>query len=155
VKLEDKILIQAKPDAVWKFIEDPAQVARWNPKLVQVTPISTGPRRMGWTYKAAYQMRERSEVLMEIQEYQAPRKWMARGVPTGSDPQGQGTFFVESYELEEKTQGTLVKQTIHMTMPNLFILWRILIWLVMKFGKPKGNAPKYLENLKHLVETES
>ena len=155
MKISEQIQIKARPEVVWKLIEDPAQICLWNPKLIQVVPVSSGQRRVGYCYRATYEMSgKRSEMSFEIREYEPFRKWSAHGNTIKSEAviKIQNSGVIESYELIEKGEGTLVKQEIDMDMSYQPFWLRILVWIILKTGKPVGSGP--LDKLKQLVEGE-
>ena len=61
--LRDRIRIEALPEDVWPWVEDPERVMAWNPKLKAVEPITHGPRRMGYEYRAVYALGDRERAI--------------------------------------------------------------------------------------------
>lgn len=84
--------------------------------------------------------------------YEAPHKLVITHVPTKSERgMPKNVKLQEIYELTEHNGVTTVRQTISIEQTGINILWRILIWIVSRTGKPTGST--YMQNLRDLVET--
>ncbi len=146
--LTDSVHINAPPERVWQYLEDPERMKLWNPKIKDVVPIFWGQRSKGFRYRITYVMgaRER-EFSAEIEEYQPCARLVIRHTG-GSLP--VTAYVQEMYELSSIGAGTLLTQTIrvHNLRVNFFL--RLLVSFVIRFGKPTGK--KYLEQLRELAE---
>jgi len=146
--LTDSVRINAQPERVWQYLEDPERMKLWNPKIKEVVPISWGQRSRGFRYRITYVMggRER-ESSAEIEEYLPCARLVIRH--TGASLP-LNAYAQEMYELSPTGGGTLLTQTIrvHNLRVNFFL--RLLVFFVQRFGKPTGK--KYLVQLKELAE---
>lgn len=149
MKFIDSIFIDRAPEVVWAFLEDPANMPLWNPKVKRVSPTSFEQPRQGYRYAITYQMRESAkpaDFLAEIIQYEASSKLVIR-LTTVYAP--HGSIIEERYELSEREGGTLLQQTIHIEDPGINLFLRFLIWLLRRVGKPTGT--RYLETFRDLV----
>jgi len=150
MNLVSSIFIKRPPGAIWAFLEDPANMLLWNPKVKRVSPSSFSSPRLGYQYAITYQMRENSrasEFQAEFVNYDPLLKLVIR--LTGG-PSPRGTVIYESYELSKREGGAFLTQTIHIEEPGINIFWRFLIWFIQRFGKPAGKT--YLETLRDIIE---
>ena len=87
--LRDSIRINAPPERVWQYLEDPERMQLWNPKIKAVVSVSWGQRCKGFRYRLTYVLGgKESEVSAEIEEYQPPTKLVIRHTG-GRLPPGQ------------------------------------------------------------------
>jgi len=49
--LRDSVRINAPPERVWQYVEDPERMKLWNPKLKAVVSVSWGQRCKGFRYR--------------------------------------------------------------------------------------------------------
>lgn len=150
MKLVDSIFINRPIGTVWAFLEDPANMPRWNPKVKRVSPSSFAAIQQGYRYAITYQMNERakaSEFLAEFVHFEPPSKLVIRH--TGG-PDSQNRVIEEIYELSERNEGTFLTQTIRINNSGINIFFRFLIWLIQRWGKPVGK--RYLETLRDIIE---
>jgi hypothetical protein len=146
--LRDRIRIDALPEDVWPWVEDPERVMAWNPKLKAVEPITQGPRRVGYEYRAVYSLGDReNEMSARYEEYQAPVHLAIRMHGGRLPPEG---FCREEYELTARGRTTRLCQKITLVDPGIPLVLRLLIKLVHVFGKPSGKSN--LQVLRELVE---
>ena len=150
MKLVDSIFINRPAGTVWAFLEDPANMPLWNPKVKRVSPSSFAAIRQGYRYAITYQMHERakaSEFLAEFVHFAPPTKLVIRH--TGG-PDSQNRVIEEMYELSERDGGTFLIQTIHIDNAGINIFLRFLVWLIQRWGRPTGK--RYLETLRDIIE---
>ena len=148
VILKDSIRINAPPEKVWHYLENPGLLKRWNPKIKEIVPISWGQPARGHRYRITYVMggKER-EFSAEIEEYQSPVNLVIRLTGGSLPPTG---YAQELYELSREHGETLLTQTIRVHNSGINVLVRLLMAVLQRFGKPTGK--KYLVLLKELVE---
>ncbi|MBI5076174.1 MAG: SRPBCC family protein [Nitrospirae bacterium] len=150
MKLIDSIFINRPAGTVWAFLENPANMPLWNPKVKRVSPSSFTAIQQGYRYAITYQMNERaraSEFLAEFVHFDPPSKLVIRH--TGG-PDSQYRVIEEIYELSERDGGTSLIQTIHIGNAGIHIFIRFLVWMVQRWGKPTGK--RYLETLRDIIE---
>ena len=146
--LRDKVHIDADPEDVWALLEDPEMVKAWNPKLKSVEPISHGPRRIGYQYRAVYEMGGRqNEVTAEIEEYQPPVKLVICERGGRLPPEGRARH---EYKLSHRRRGTLLRHKTTLIDSGIPLAVRLLIKFIHVFGRPTGKT--YLERLGELAE---
>jgi uncharacterized protein YndB with AHSA1/START domain len=146
--LRDSVQINAPPEKVWRFIEDPERMKLWNPKIQSITPISWGERSIGTRYQITYVMSQKArEFFAEITEYRKAEKLVIRLIQRDSRPQ---SYVEEIYELGPHAGNTFLEQRIEIHDSSINIFLRLLISFIRRFGKPEGQ--KYLDTLKELVE---
>jgi len=149
VKLADQIYINRPASTVWAFLEDPANMPLWNPKVKRVSPSSFSAPQQGYRYAITYQMRDRaraSEFLAEFVHFEPFSKLVIR--LTG--PSSRDMVIDEIYDLSERDGGTLLTQSIIIVNSGINIFFRFLIRLVQRWGKPTGK--RYLETLRDIIE---
>lgn len=153
MKLFDSIFINRPAGTVWAFLENPANMPLWNPKVKRVSPSSFATIQQGYRYAITYQMHEHakaSEFLAEFIHYEPPIKLVIRH--TGG-PDSQNRVIEEKYELSKRDGGAFLAQTIHIENSGINIFFRFLIWLIQRWGKPTGK--RYLETLRDIIEGSS
>ena len=151
MKLIDEVFINRPAAPVWAFLEHPANMLLWNPKVKRVSPSSyAGRPQQGYRYAITYQMHERasaSEFLAEFVYFEPTSKLVIRHTG-GLSP--QNSVIEEIYELSERDGGTSLRQSIHITNSGIPFFFRILIWMIQRWGKPTGK--RYLETLRDIIE---
>ncbi|MBI5632494.1 MAG: SRPBCC family protein [Nitrospirae bacterium] len=152
MKLINSIYIARPAGAVWAFLEDPANMLRWNPKVKHVSPSSFSEPQHGYRYAITYQMHERAraaEFLAEFTHFEPFSKLVIRHTG-GLAPHDR--VIEEIYELSEREGGTFLTQTILIENSGINLFFRFLIWIIQRWGKPAGKP--YLETLKEIVESD-
>ena len=153
MKLLENVFINRSAATVWAFLEHPANMPLWNPKVKRVSPSSFAHPQQGYRYAITYQMHERanaSEFLAEFVHFEPPTKLVIRHTG-GLSP--RNSVIEEMYELSERDGGTSLRQTIHIENPGIPVFFRLLIWLIQRWGKPTGK--RYLETLRDMVEKDT
>ena len=149
MELVDNIFINRPAGTVWAFLEDPKNMLLWNPKVKRVSPSAFASPQQGYRYSITYQMHERakpSEFLAEFVHFEPLSKLVIRHTG-GLSP--HNSVIEEIYELSERDGGTFLKQTIKIGNSGINIFFRILIWLIQRWGKPTGK--RYLETLRDII----
>lgn len=146
--LKDSVWINAPPERVWGYLEDPKRMKLWNPKVKAVASVSWGQRCKGFRYRVTYVMGgKENELSAEIEEYQPPAKLVIRHTGDRMPP---GDYAEECYDLSREHGGTALTQTIRLPNSGINLFFRLMIAFVSRFGAPTGK--KYLTILKALVE---
>lgn len=146
--LRQTVWIDAPPEEVWVFLDDPEIMKAWNPKLVSVVPNPHRTRCVGREYRAVYSMSGRqTECIARVEKYQPPLR-LEIHVRRREDTRGK--YVREIYELSAHNGGTQVTQSVDLQS------WGIPSWvgLFMKLLHRFGSSVEqpYLERLKNLVE---
>jgi uncharacterized protein YndB with AHSA1/START domain len=148
--IKDKIDIAATPQQVWPFIVDPVLQAAWNPKIVSIDRPHDGPVVVGETYKMTAKLSEQEKTSrVEVIELIEAERLVFRHEMTEA---GKGFAVTETFTLKPTGNDTRVQHTIDLRHSPIPMLIRPLIWLIMTFGKPVGEAQ--LAKLKRMIESE-
>jgi hypothetical protein len=150
MKLANSILINRPAKTVWAFLENPANMMPWNPKVIHVSPSSFSSPQQGYRYAITYQMHETSrasEFTAEFVHFEPFSKLVIRHTE-GLSPRDR--VIEEIYELSEREAGTFLTQTIHIENSGINIFLRLLIWIIQRWGKPTGKP--YLATLRDIIE---
>jgi len=152
MKLVNSIFINCPAGIVWAFLENPGNMPLWNPKVKCVSPSSFSRPQQGYRYAITYQMHENSrasEFQAEFVHFEPSAKLFIR-LTGGLSP--RDSVISESYELTERDGGTFLKQTINIENSGINIFFRLLIWIIQRWGKPVGKP--YLGTLRDIIETD-
>jgi len=148
--LKDKIQIDRPPREVWRYLQSPALMKEWNPKIKAVVRVSSGEPAEGYRYRVRYRMSGReSNFLAEFMEYQEPVKLLIH--LSGGNLPVKG-YIQETYELTENTGGTLLTQRIEVHNSGMHIFSNCLI-LFIHYSLGIFSRRKHLRTLKELTET--
>jgi hypothetical protein len=150
MRLVNSIFINRPAGTVWAFLENPANMLLWNPKVKNVTPSSFSSPGQGYRYAITYQMHETSrasEFLAEFVQFEPFSKLVIRHTG-GLSPHDR--VIEEIYELSQRNGGTFLTQSIHTENSGINVFLRLLIWLIQRWGKPTGKP--YLETLRDIIE---
>lgn len=150
MNLRDQVDIARQPEEVWKCVEDPTLLQRWNPNVQWVEPHSLGPPGRGYRYRAAYALGGKlSQVEAEIEEFRPPVRMVVRLTGGRLPP----TACVrEIYDLMPIAGGTRLIQTIDWSRAGIPLWFQIITWFVSRVGRPTGK--RFLIRFKELVEEE-
>ncbi len=151
MKLISSIFIQRKPEVVWDFLKDPENMQQWNPRVEKVTPSEFEDPGTGYCHEITYRMHANARANSfhaEMKVFEPPQVLEIRLVPQSA--RQKAPEIMERYGLLAQDGGTLLTQTIRVENSGISVLFRGLIWLVTKFGKPTGKP--LLANLRDLLE---
>lgn len=152
MRLRERVTIRASCEEVWRWIADPDQIARWNPKLVAIDRGGGGPLRLGERFDAVYRMKGRDrETSCEVVEVREPDLLIIRNRPMPDRP--AGAYVDECYRLRPARQGTRLVQEIDFTHSGVPWFFQLLMWLIHSTGEAVGK--RYLVTLKELVEDDT
>jgi len=148
VKLRERITISAPPDVLWPFLADPVQMSLWNDKIVAVDRDSDQPVRTGETFNMIYRMRSKeSECVVTVRDVQPGAAVTYEHV---AEWRGKPQIVHQTLRLKSTGNQTRVTEEIDLAKAGIPLPFRLLIWVINRFGKPTGEMP--LEKLKRLVE---
>ena len=147
--LNDKVQVGRSAEEVWCFLQSPALMKDWNPKIKAVVPVSPGEPSEGCRYRIRYDLNgKESNFLAEIMEYEEPSRLLIH--LTGGNLPYKG-YIQEIYELTPNTQGTLVKQQIGIYTSSMRLFSGCRAAFTHYFGKL--SKKRYLMTLKQLAES--
>lgn len=89
-----------------------------------------------------------SELEAEFVHFEPSSKLVIRHTDGSSSPHGR--IIEETYELSERNGGTFLTQTICVENSGINIFFRLLIWVIQKWGKPTGKP--YLGTFRDIIE---
>jgi hypothetical protein len=146
--LTDSIVIRGSLEDVWSAVDDEQFLREWNPKIVEVSASSSGPRRVGYQYEITFEMnRRRTRMRAVVVERQRPTRLVIRLEPIDR----RAATITEQYTLTSEGDGrTRLAQRIDLSTSGIPRWARALIWLIQRFGTPVEKP--YLARLKELVE---
>ena len=146
--LKDKIQIDRPPEKVWQYIQSPALMQKWNPRIRAFVPVSWGEPSEGYRFRVRYKMIGReSNFLAEYMEFQKPVKLLIH--LSGGNLPVKG-YIQEIYELAENTRGTLLKQRIEVYNSGINIFSGFTKILIHFFSRL--SRKKHLRLLKDFTE---
>jgi hypothetical protein len=107
-KLVSSIDIRRSTEDVFDYTSDLKNEMEWNPNLISVERISTGPKGVGTRFSARW--RGRPPMTVEYTRIDRPRMFETLGVGKGmhatfraeASPQGDGTHFTVTMDLHMK-----------------------------------------------------
>lgn len=150
MKLKERVTINATPDQVWPFVVDPVLQAAWNPKIISIDRPVDGPVQHGDSYNMVTKMSDK-ESNSEVEVIEVVDNERLVFMYRIEDNQ-LAQVVTETYELSTAQNGTSIKRVIDLGAAQIPLLIRPLIWLIMTFGKPQGEAQ--LNKLKRMIESE-
>jgi hypothetical protein len=121
-KLVSSIDIRRSTEDVFEYTSNLKNEMEWNPNLILVERISTGPQGVGTRFSAKW--RGRPPMTVEYTCFDRPRMFETLGVGKGMDatfraeasPQGDGTHFTVTMDLRLKGFMRLVSPVIQIAM---------------------------------------
>ena len=151
MKATDQIDINVTPEQLWPFLIDPVLQAAWNPKIISIDRPHAGPASIGETYNMTVRMSNKPPQSSEVHVVDVIEAQRLTFEHRATEA-GTGLIVTETFTLTPTGQGTRVEQTVDMS--NMPMPWfvRLLVSLVMKFGKRVGDSQ--LLGLKKMVESD-
>jgi uncharacterized protein YndB with AHSA1/START domain len=149
MKLEQALLFDLAPEAIWPWVADPDLVRFWNEHLETDTAPPLEALREGMEYRVRYRMRPGAQPVdtrATLERFDAPRRLVVR---YSGGSLGREGFVVESIRLDTTRRGTRVTRTLDFHLPDIPLWARLLMSLVFRFGKPKGESD--LEALRRVM----
>jgi uncharacterized protein YndB with AHSA1/START domain len=147
--INDSIVIDAPIDKVWRYIASPDLWNLFNDKIAKCEQISTAGGRIGSVYSMDFRMGTKTtSTHCEITDLQLCKIIQMRS--TLSDPSHITTSGTLTYELEDLSFKTKVREKIDVVIPEINIFMRAIIWLISRFGSPAGETN--LMKLKRIIE---
>ena len=92
-KISGEILINQPIELVFDYVADQRNEPNYNPQMLQSEMITDGPIGVGTRFRATAQSGRREvEMLIEVTEYQRPRRFGSRTTMSSTDVDGGLTF---------------------------------------------------------------
>lgn len=145
--LRDQIDVDASPDAVWRWLADPASMTRWNPKCVRCDVGAPGIHT-GLRYKAAFRMSgPERETDCEVIACEPNKLLVTRFLMEQPKP---GGYVDETFRLEARKDGTRIIHEVDFARSGLPLWLRVLMKFMDMVGRKTGESS--LDGIRHLVE---
>ncbi len=92
-KISGEILINQPAELVFDYVADQRNELNYNPQMLRSEMITDGPIGVGTRFRATAQSGRREvEMLIEVTEYQRPRRFGSRTTMSSADIDGGLTF---------------------------------------------------------------
>jgi uncharacterized protein YndB with AHSA1/START domain len=155
VLIREDIVTRASPERIWELLSDPSLHGLWNPHVVSTEAWGSGTRGTGFRYRVTYELSgKQSEFDAEITEFSPPLRFAARlEERVKADGKNWQRFVEETYRVTRRGQGAHVRHEVRIHHSGINVLWRILIWLILRTGKPQGQT--IMERFRQLAEGEA
>lgn len=147
--LKDEIVIRTTSDKVWAYVGSPEIWPVFHVKAGECRPAGSRSDVLGALYDMKFRLGSKTSMTRcEIVEYRIGRRITLQS--TTAEPKRRAFSALISYELEDQGRETKVTERIEFASAAIPLIFRPLVWLVSRFGKPTGETT--LMRLKRLVE---
>jgi uncharacterized protein YndB with AHSA1/START domain len=149
MRLKDSIVINASPNKVWKYVGSPDRWGLFHAKVDGCELISGQGGRLGSVYTIGFRMGAKTTpTRCEIVDMQPGAMIQVRS--TDVDPSQPGASATLTYELDDLGSRTRVRERVEFFVPGVNVVFRVIIWLISRFGRPQGETT--LGKLKRMAE---
>lgn len=146
---KDSIVIDASPNKVWNYLGSPNLWGLFHAKAGKCEQISSQGGRVGSVYAIEFRLGAKTTpTRCEIVDLQPNEMIQVHSSVT--DPSQRAASATLTYELEDRGGRTRVRERVEITLPELSMVWRVIIWFISRFGHGVGEST--LINLKKIVE---
>jgi uncharacterized protein YndB with AHSA1/START domain len=91
--IHETIEIGRPPEEVWSYATDPAHLTEWQEKLLEATPETEGPVRVGSRMKQKRDVGLGTRTFtVEVTAYEPPKEFAFKGIDGPVRPEGKVTF---------------------------------------------------------------
>jgi len=143
----ESISIAASPQIVWPWMADFDHMAVWNEKLESHNAPSLDRLGVGASFWVTYRWRETThQMRANVEMLNAPFRFTVRY--DGGDL-GRDGWVRETVKLSPFHGTTVLKREVRMHDPRIPRWARLVIGLIARFGKPKGESD--LQAVRRLV----
>ena len=153
--IREDVVTRATPERAWELISDPSLHGLWNTHVVSTQALSSSGPGPGFRYRVTFELSGRqSEFDAEITEFSPPLRFAARlEERVKGDGRNWQRFIEETYYLTRRREGTHVRHQVRIHHSGINVFLRILIWLILRTGKPQGQT--IMERFRLLAEGEA
>jgi len=153
VVIREDVVTRASSERAWELLSNPSLHDLWNPRIVATEMSGSGPLGLGSRYRVTYTLSgRRSEFDAEIVEWSPPWRFSARlEERVKGDGRDWKRFVEERYTLTRRGDRTHVRHQVRIHASGVNILLRLLIWLVLRTGRPQGQP--FMERFRELAES--
>lgn len=147
--LRERIAIDVPPEMLWPYLSDPVLLGTWNPRIREIERDATGPVVLGERFGLTFQMSRAEHAEMEVLECTFPTRIVFRH-HRETDPNAYADL---TFDVRATDGGCVLTQTFDLSRAGIPVFFRVLIWLISRFGKPEGAT--YLQELKQDLESKT
>jgi len=141
--------IIAPPEIIWKWVGQPRCWVTWNPKVLDVVPMSLDSPREGWRFRMAYNLRKNPALAeAELIAYEPGRRLVCR--TTGGDLKPGGEI-IETYLFEPDEDTTVLTHDVDLSRSGMPLFARAAAVLLTGMMNTRGDLGHVI-NLKQLIE---
>ena len=139
----------APPALVWQWVAEPRGWVAWNPKVVDVVPLSLDTPRLGWRCRLAYRMKKRTQLTeAELVEFRPRERLVCR--TSGGDLK-QGGWILETYTLSADEDTTVLTHEVDLENSRMPYFARFAVVFLTGLFNASGDLG-HVRNLKALIE---
>jgi uncharacterized protein YndB with AHSA1/START domain len=150
MKIKASISINASPGTVWEYVGQPDCWPLFHTKVRQAKLTSLQGGIVGAIYDIEFNMGGKTApTRCEIVDL-APGRMIRVTSSVPDSHGGSAGFAVLTYELEDELRQTKVTERIEMSVAGIPWIFRPLVLLLFRFGRPSGETT--LMRLKKVVE---
>ena len=155
MKFKDVVTVEGAADQVWEYVGSPEMWPLFHVKARECRHVRGQPDAIGALYDMDFRLGSRvSPTRCEIVEYRVGRVIrLTSMLPTTDGKSGRRLSARLTYELEDLGRQTRVREEIDFDSSGIPFVFRPLVWLISRLGRPTGETT--LMCLKRLVEEES
>lgn len=141
--------IMAAPALVWQWVAEPRGWVAWNPKIVDVVPLSIDTPRLGWRFRMAYRLKKKTQLTeAELVEF-VPRERLV--CKTSGGDLKPGGWILETYRLSADEDTTLLTHEVDLEHSKMPYLARFVVVFLTGLFNSSGDLG-HVRNLKALIE---
>ena len=142
------IEINAKPDQVFSWLDNPSKLSQWLPNIVENEVIQETSNRVGSTWRQVYDQNGR-----RMEMFGTTTVW-EKNKRLGCEIRGQMFDLDVDYQLEDLDGRTRLTQVSQVRMKGIFKLMGLIMTPFMKKAQGKQTDDSFLK-LTRLVEAEA
>ena len=147
--LTGRARIMAPPALVWQWVCEPRGWVAWNPKVVDVLPLSLDTPRQGWRCRLTYRLKKRDQIVQaELVEFRPQEKLVCR--TEGGDLK-HGGWIIETYTLSADEDTTVLTHHVDLEHSKMPYLARFAVVFLTGLFNASGELG-HVRNLKALIE---
>ena len=149
VLLTGRARILAPPSLVWQWVSEPRGWPAWNPKIIEVVPLSTEAPGPGWRFRMAYRLRKKPQMAeAELVEWRGQERLVCRTAGGDLNP---GGWILETYTLAADEDTTVLTHEVDLANSKMPYFARFAVVFLTNLFNASGDMG-HVRNLKALIE---
>ena len=154
MKIRDEVTIDESADKIWEYVGSPETWPLFHVKAGECRHVSGQADAIGALYEMEFRLGSKASMTRcEIVECRTGRLIALRStLPTTDRKSGRRISARLTYEMEDLGRQTRVREEIDFDSSLIPLVFRPLFWLILRFGKPRGETT--LMRLKRIIEEE-